>query len=89
MSKSKIKITLRNKTDFEVIFVIGERSYTIGSEQSTKITVDKQTSIEARPRILGVESSFIAGGLKHNAILECTLERDNIGNKHRLLLLPV
>lgn len=78
---SNIKITLRNKTDFEVIFLIGEKSFTLSSNQSTIITAEKKRSIEARPRFLGVSSSFIVGGLKSDTILDCFMCKDENNTK--------
>lgn len=89
MSKAKIKVTFRNSTEFDISFIVGKNSYTIAPNQSTKVTISKNISIEAKPKVFGVNSSFLVGGLKHDAILECSLDKDSAGNKHKLLLLPV
>ncbi len=86
---SKIKVVLNNQTDFEIVFLVGESSYTIRANQSTKITVPKQTSIEARPQILGVNSSFIAGGLKRDTVLDCKIDESKNGFKCKLVLNPL
>ena len=80
---------MRNETDFEIVFIVGKKSFTISAGQSTRIKIESRKSIEVRPRFLGISSSFIVGGLKKDAAIECTVDEAKNGNKHKLLLRPM
>jgi len=84
-SNTGIKLSLQNTTEIEIVFHIGEKSFTLKSGQSMSVRADRLTSIEARPHLIGVDSAFIVGGSKRDTSLNCSLETSPDGQRTLVL----
>jgi hypothetical protein len=70
----KIKFKLHNSTEIEIVFVIGNKSFTLQPAQSKYVRAGREVSIEARLLLIGVDSGFLVGGVKNDCTILCSLE---------------
>ncbi|MEZ5308506.1 MAG: hypothetical protein R2684_15285 [Pyrinomonadaceae bacterium] len=71
-----IRVTLKNAVNFDIVFLIGSKNYTVKSGQTQQVRATEGDSIEARPMFIGIDSGFIVGGVKTETTLTCLLETD-------------